>query len=595
MNQFYIFPIKPEEINMNEPLNKYFDSAKKLKKMEPVVSMNDIQEVISVTPVHIPPANISPIIKGGLSFGKIVLIGSITTSILLFVFTQKFIFKNDGANKSTINSNQKQVLLAQNNNKPDKNEINNKNSIKTINDTINTNTSYNRTKTINDTTNTNTPYISKNYNKDKDSHYLLTKDGSYKLDAPMDMNNINSVKTWAMQKISFIDGINSNDISGIKMIELTPAELEKLNIQYTDDDITFFTERVLYDYNSGTEEKLKENGYDISNGNSPVLVTEMNDIINDRYQSTTISPVLVEKKKIIDKPDEEQYNQMSFNVFNMGAATTTQTPNTKPQTRDLKNYNRIMPVIWGTNEHFLNYIASPIMRDADSLLNAFYENLISINRTYYNIQKEKSTDERKLLSGLLNEYHNNISMMTQKIITSKLIPVKINLNKSKYRNENLNKLKYSSDVLTLWYYPTQEFLDALPAQYSSQIKTELGMIDNVKNGVVTIDQACGKLYNEASFFDFCRVSSGAVTNVKASPNPATDNTNLSYDLKVDCKISISLHDLNGKHIKTFLNYDYQPAGQQNINIPLSDIEKGFYLLAITTEKGEQVIQRLIIQ
>ena len=573
---------------MNEPLNKYFDSAKKIKKMEPAVSMNDIQEVISETPVHIPSANITPVIKSGLSLGKIVMIGSITTSILLFVLTQKFIFNNNETSKSTNKSPDKKVLLAQNNNKTDKNEIINKNKTKVINDTISTNTSF----------------VSKNYNKDKDSHYILTKDGSYKVNLSNDTiirktDKIKYGKTYVYDEIVQSEEIRK-DINGIRMIELTPAELEKLNIQYTDDDIVFFTERVLYDYNSGTAEKLKENGYNLTDKNSPLLVTEMNDIINDRYQTTTIAPVLVNKKNIIDEqPQSEQYNQMSFNVFNMGATSTNQTPNPKPQTQDpntiIKNYNKLMPVIWGTNEHFLNYIASPILRDADSILNAFYENLISINKTYYKIQNANSKDDRKLLTGLLNEYHNNINKMTQNIVTSKLIPVKINLNKSKYRNDSLNKLKYNSEVLTLWYYPTQEFLYALPAQYSSQIKTELGMIDNVKNGTVTIDQACGKLYNEASFFDFCRVSSGAVTDVKAYPNPATDKTNLTYDLKIGCKISITLHDLNGKHIKTFANYENQFAGRQKINIPLSEFEKGFYLLAITTEKGEQVIQRLIIQ
>jgi hypothetical protein len=60
-------------------------------------------------------------------------------------------------------------------------------------------------------------------------------------------------------------------------------------------------------------------------------------------------------------------------------------------------------------------------------------------------------------------------------------------------------------------------------------------------------------------------------------------------------ITVALYDLTGKFVKNVSDAEQFASGDRSIRIRLSGVSQGAYLLAIGTDKGEQAIQRIIIQ
>jgi hypothetical protein len=82
------------------------------------------------------------------------------------------------------------------------------------------------------------------------------------------------------------------------------------------------------------------------------------------------------------------------------------------------------------------------------------------------------------------------------------------------------------------------------------------------------------------------------SNITAQPNPASDYTLLSIDLKKPQSLNITMLDLNGQKIIN-TNHDLF-AGLQNIRIPFDDVPDGQYIINVDNGRETKSINVTIV-
>ncbi|MCK5741963.1 MAG: T9SS type A sorting domain-containing protein [Chlorobi bacterium] len=183
-------------------------------------------------------------------------------------------------------------------------------------------------------------------------------------------------------------------------------------------------------------------------------------------------------------------------------------------------------------------------------------------------------------SPIVSEYmtDGNIRNFTE------LVPVRINL--KDFENSVI-------DNMIFWFYPTDEFIEALPKRYSANLRNEMDIMTIIKNGDMPVEEACKGLDHDNSLFDMCRLSSGVLTVESVYPNPADKAVTLKFNLKENRKVTIRLHDSQGRSVGIVKKYEAVESGINKQSIDISNLRPGVYMLVITTDKSEQVAVRVI--
>lgn len=178
--------------------------------------------------------------------------------------------------------------------------------------------------------------------------------------------------------------------------------------------------------------------------------------------------------------------------------------------------------------------------------------------------------------------HNTIRRIDEKseIITegaNKLIPVLVSI-------ENAQESVFKKADIILWFEPTDNFINALPDNYKSALKKELGMPEKPKTG-------------EQRYTDTWREEDGALINTRVYPNPTQDfDVRFSFSLSENRTCSIGIMDMFGHTLSVAKENMPFEKGEHRIDINLQDIDKnGIYLIVMQTDAGEQIVQRLIVQ
>jgi hypothetical protein len=158
----------------------------------------------------------------------------------------------------------------------------------------------------------------------------------------------------------------------------------------------------------------------------------------------------------------------------------------------------------------------------------------------------------------------------------------------------------------LWFAPTDEFFEKLPARYKLQLAPEM---DAIADGEIAV---CGPApTEEKAVMDVWRGCSGALKNLKVYPNPATSKVTAEFDLEELRSYKLTINDMNGAVVKTFSTegiFDsfsnnsnmkikagkVQITGPQSIDLDLTGIESGMYYVVVETVEGEVAMQRLIV-
>ena len=82
-------------------------------------------------------------------------------------------------------------------------------------------------------------------------------------------------------------------------------------------------------------------------------------------------------------------------------------------------------------------------------------------------------------------------------------------------------------------------------------------------------------------------------NVSVFPNPASNNVNVSVDLKQDANIIIGIYDLNGRLVVE-LNENQLSNGTQTVSIPVAQINAGVYVIRTAVNNEPVSIDHLVI-
>ena len=77
-------------------------------------------------------------------------------------------------------------------------------------------------------------------------------------------------------------------------------------------------------------------------------------------------------------------------------------------------------------------------------------------------------------------------------------------------------------------------------------------------------------------------------NTNIYPNPAQNRTSVSFELSEKSGIQIEVIDLAGKKVKS-VNYDVRPEGYQVIDLEISDLDAGMYIINLM--KGDSVLSK----
>jgi hypothetical protein len=139
--------------------------------------------------------------------------------------------------------------------------------------------------------------------------------------------------------------------------------------------------------------------------------------------------------------------------------------------------------------------------------------------------------------------------------------------------------KYS---LVLWYYPSDNFLQALPDRYRDEIRREIGFI--------TSGQKSGS--TSCTYFEACK-STLSLNDLKVYPNPVSSTTTVEFNLPDEATGKISLVNISGNELKLLVSQTRFPQGSQIYHVDLSDVSPGIYLVSIITDKGFKT-QRIVV-
>lgn len=149
----------------------------------------------------------------------------------------------------------------------------------------------------------------------------------------------------------------------------------------------------------------------------------------------------------------------------------------------------------------------------------------------------------------------------------------------------------SLDVV-LWYKADQEFIDLLPERIADDLKKERDILTSVADSdAPRLEEG----FTGEAYFDVWRSRSSAITLEALYPNPAGSNAVATVHAREQRQLTVSLRDIFGREVAHVGEISATPGYRGSIDIDTSDKPSGIYLLAVTSDAGEQVVQRLIVR
>ncbi len=334
--------------------------------------------------------------------------------------------------------------------------------------------------------------------------------------------------------------VNNSEAIVTKMIELSPNELEKIEIKYLENSIQVIheTEVDLTKSNDLIKNKLKSKG------------------INTKLEKVYIkTPTIISHSRTDGKEDIIGWSDKNERVLPVAVNSFTYEYKNK-------SYNKI-------NMTFNSNSSSPLLTENET----YFMNELSKVNSIIDLE-----DLRK---------YSLIDKITYEEVTfvNKLLPVRIIIGDS---TKKVDGNKYSEVIV--WFVPTPEFLGSLPDRYRTQIENELNMIAKVEKGLLGSDELCKE--KPTGFFNICNKDNN-IKNINFYPNPILNEFNLEFNLENKAKVNIILKDISGKVIKNLITDLYLEDKVFSQKLNLEGILAGMYLLEIKSSDGSIVIQKIL--
>jgi hypothetical protein len=201
------------------------------------------------------------------------------------------------------------------------------------------------------------------------------------------------------------------------------------------------------------------------------------------------------------------------------------------------------------------------------------------------LKNAKNQMQRMNIDSILKSANENL-IEAEKVMAKRcndlnsLIPILVRSSTKDHYDSHEN-ITYD-DGLIFWYENSAELTNALRDPSGPEPGLIQFTIDPVPNGKATpstLEVLAANVLNKTLIY----------------PNPARTNTTVRFTLSEPRNLAFSIHDLLGKRVMEAGNLTATSSGSFEKELNLSELTAGVYLLVITTDKGEQSIQRLVIE
>ncbi len=91
------------------------------------------------------------------------------------------------------------------------------------------------------------------------------------------------------------------------------------------------------------------------------------------------------------------------------------------------------------------------------------------------------------------------------------------------------------------------------------------------------------------------VNPGAIEGLSLLPNPVDKDGSLLLQLQESRRVGVSLHSIGGTQLGMLIGDQFLDAGKHSIALSFSDVPPGIYLLAVSTDKNELQVHRIIVR
>ena len=148
------------------------------------------------------------------------------------------------------------------------------------------------------------------------------------------------------------------------------------------------------------------------------------------------------------------------------------------------------------------------------------------------------------------------------------------------------------DEYLLWYDPTPEFIALLPERYRTGLEREVAAAKKYATKCEIPTEEERKAI--PGYFDSWRSCDGVLKIASIFPNPADVKATVRFTLAEARSVTITVHNLNGDRLAILEPTPVLAAGEHELPLDFTGRNIGVYLLALSTDKNETAIKRVIV-
>lgn len=262
---------------------------------------------------------------------------------------------------------------------------------------------------------------------------------------------------------------------------------------------------------------------------------------------------------------------------------------------EIENFNPLCPLIIENNSALDYHDATLYFSNQDSRKLYEYNSKMESDAWEFQNNKNELKDEESSI-------HTSIYLRRQEIFKNMLasykfrylIPVDVQIPYYGFTKEQLDTMPNATFV-TLWYYPNEEFLSALPVDFRKQLEKEMKLVELVQKGEIQPEAACNEVKDSKSLLGLCNLTNSAITNLNLFPNPALDFINIKFDILDNRFYKIILSDAAGQYVKDLNEWTESGKNEIKMLIPTTELQNGTYIIQIITEKSEKLMSKFVIK
>lgn len=145
--------------------------------------------------------------------------------------------------------------------------------------------------------------------------------------------------------------------------------------------------------------------------------------------------------------------------------------------------------------------------------------------------------------------------------------------------KDTNSKRFKEIDVVLWYEATPDLIALLPERFTKPL----------------LKEKTENLTSDGSETEY-QPQYGALINTIVYPNPiGNQRATVGFSLSAERTITITLHDIFGRKLAELRTDQNLAPGSYSEDVVLKNIAKGIYLISIQTDRGEQAVQRVIVE